>query len=113
MTDWGDEQEFMRNYRLTGAAEMAKAYGTHRQAIYNRYNYLKNYKSRLPNGRVVPKEKQFPYLEYLKLILEAIRKDAEASGMGSKIKSLGFKAWLGTKAGKRHLTSFMLAREGS
>jgi len=112
MIDWGDDQEFLKRYRLVGATELAKSYGTHRQAIYNHYHYITKYKAQLPNGRVVPKERDFPYLEYLGIILEDMKHDAKTHGMGSEIQSLGFRAWLGTKNGKCHLNSFKLASEG-
>jgi len=114
MIDWGDDNEFLKRYRLIGATEMAKSYGTHRQAIYNRYNYLTNYKSCLPNGRVIPKEKQFPYLDYLTLLLKEIRKYAESHRMVPKWQHMGlFRDWLTlTLDGQRLLRHFDVAREG-
>ena len=107
MIDWGDDNEFLKRYRLVGATELAKSYGTHRQAIYNHYYYITKYKAQLPNGRVVPKERNFPYSKYLRMLLKEIRKHAETHKNLPKCRSNAlFIVWLKSKEGQRLLRHF-------
>jgi len=113
MTDWNNKEEFLRAYYLGGAAKLAAEFGVTKQKIYNRVSYF-SYKAQHSNERKVPLERQFPYSKYLCLLLEAIRKHAEAHNLVPKCRSNAlFTSWLRSYAGQRLLRDFALATEGS
>lgn len=60
------------------------------------------------------KGKGFPYLEYLRLTLAAIRKDLQAhKSMPSHRSNALCMVWLRLKEGQAYLRNFAVAREGS
>jgi len=107
MIDWPEKEEFLRTYKLLGATELARAYRTHREAARNHYHYLMRGN---PNGRVVQRERSFPYLKYLRLTLKGIRQETHA--MGLNLSEKRFMTWLGTKEGQWLLRQFSASREG-
>lgn len=101
------DEAFIRLYHDVGVGEIAHSLGCHRHSVTSRYHFLTKYKAGLPNGRVVPKEKQFPYSSYLKILLAEIRKHAEANRIIPPQRNNAlFMVWLRSKAGQRILTCF-------
>jgi len=110
MVDWPEDKVFLKAYRMFSAEELAKSCGTHREAVYNHYNQLTKYRTVNKNGNIVTKERTFPYLNYLRLVLKGIRRETHSLGLNLNEKD--FKAWLGTKKGQWLLRQFSAAREG-
>ena len=105
------DETFTRLYQDIGAVGLSHFLRCNRQAIYSRYHFITHYKAKRKNGHIVKKERNFPYLKYLRLLLAEIRREAIENG--DRLNEKQFKVWLGTLEGQHLLRQFSLAREGS